>query len=74
MASRTTFGGNDAIHDACGDRDSVCSGDNVSDGIKENYAKHLAEELQKAAQHLSLRTIKSTRIKTIQVAEIKSSL
>ena len=49
-------------------------GDNVSDGIKENYAKHLAEELQKAAQHLSLRTIKSTRVKTIQVAEIKSSL
>ena len=37
-------------------------GDDVSDRVRENYAKHLAEELQKAAQHLSLRTIKSTRV------------
>ena len=49
-------------------------GDDVSDGIREGYSKHLAEELQKAAQQLSLRTIQGTRVRTIQVAEIKSSL
>jgi hypothetical protein len=49
-------------------------GDDVSDGIAENYAKHLAEELQKAARQLSLRTIKGTSVTAIQVAEIKSSL
>jgi aspartyl/asparaginyl-tRNA synthetase len=49
-------------------------GDDVSDGVVENYAKHLAEELQKAARDLSLRTIKGTSVTAIQVAEIKSSL
>ena len=47
-------------------------GDDVSDKIVENYAKHLAEELEKAAGALSLRTIQSTSVTAIQVAEIKS--
>ncbi len=48
-------------------------GEDVSDEIVENYAKHLAEELEKAAKNLSLRAIKNTSVGAIQVAEIKSS-
>jgi hypothetical protein len=46
-------------------------GDNVPSGVKENYQKHLAEELQKAADNLSLRTIKGTQVGKVIVAEIK---
>jgi len=49
-------------------------GDDVSDEVVKNYAKHLAEELEKAARNLSLRAIEGTSVTTIQVAEIKSSL
>jgi hypothetical protein len=38
----------------------------VSDALVQNYEKHLAETIQKAAEGLSLRTIKGNK-----VAEIK---
>ena len=46
-------------------------GDKDSDGFAHNYEKHLAEEVHKAAQGLSLRTISGTRVGKVLVAEIK---
>ena len=37
-------------------------GGDSSDQADENYLKHLTEELEKAANHLSLRTIKGLRV------------
>ncbi len=47
-------------------------GDKVSDELVQNYEKHLAETVQRAAQDLSLRTIRSTQVGNVLVAEIKS--
>ena len=49
-------------------------GDNVSNGVAENYEKHLAGMFQEAANELSLRTIKGNRVRSLQVGEIKTSL
>ena len=49
-------------------------GDEASDAAAQNYQKHLAETVQEAAQKLSLRTIKNTRVESVSVAEIKDEL
>ena len=46
-------------------------GHGVSAEIVQNYEKHLAQEIKKAAKTLSLRTIRSTKVEKVQVAEIK---
>ena len=46
-------------------------GDKVLDDKVQIYKKHLAEKVQKAAQGLSLRTIKDTQVGNVLVAEIK---
>jgi hypothetical protein len=47
-------------------------GNDVSDALVQNYEKHLAEELKKTAQNLSLRTIRGTKVSHVQVAETKN--
>jgi hypothetical protein len=42
-----------------------------TDAQAQNYEQHLAEELQKAANALSLRTIKGNNVAKVQVTEIK---
>jgi hypothetical protein len=49
-------------------------GDAVPDAAVQNYQKHLAETVQEAAQNLSLRTIKGTRVEKVVVQEIKDEL
>ena len=49
-------------------------GDEVSDEILQNYQKHLSETVQNAAQALSLRTIKDSRVESVSVTEIKDEL
>ena len=49
-------------------------GDEASDAAARNYHEHLAEALLNAAENLSLRTIKETRVKTVSVTEIKDEL
>jgi hypothetical protein len=46
-------------------------GDKASDALVQNYEKHLAETIQKAAEGLSLRTIKGNKVGNVLVAEIK---
>jgi hypothetical protein len=46
-------------------------GESVSDGIVQNYEKHLMTAVQEVAQGLSLRTVRGTRIVNLQVAETK---
>ena len=41
-------------------------GDNVSDALKQNYQQHLAEALQKASDELSLRSMRGSKVMTIQ--------
>ena len=48
-------------------------GDAVSDGVVQNYQKHIAETVQVAAQNLSLRTIKSVQVENVVVEEITGS-
>jgi hypothetical protein len=49
-------------------------GDEVSNEILQNYQKHLSETVQNAAQALSLRTIKDSRVESVSVTEIKDEL
>jgi len=49
-------------------------GDEASDVAAQIYQKHLAEMLQNAAQGLSLRIIKDSRVESVWVAEIKAEL
>jgi hypothetical protein len=49
-------------------------GEEASDEAVRNYQKHLSETVQNAAQGLSLRTIKGTRVESVSVAEIKTEL
>ena len=49
-------------------------GDEASDVAAQNYQKHLSEMLQNAAQGLSLRMIKASRVMSVAVAEIKAEL
>jgi hypothetical protein len=46
-------------------------GDKVSDALVQDYEKHLAETIKKAAEGLSLRTIKGNKVGNVLVAEIK---
>jgi hypothetical protein len=46
-------------------------GDKASDALVQNYEKHLAETIQKAAEGLSLRTIRGNKVGNVLVAEIK---
>jgi hypothetical protein len=49
-------------------------GDEASDVAAQNYQKHLSEMLQNAAQGLSLRMIRASRVVSVAVAEIKAEL
>ena len=49
-------------------------GDEASDEAVQNYQKHLSETVQNAAQALSLRTIKDSRVESVSVTEIKDEL
>jgi hypothetical protein len=49
-------------------------GDEASDVAAQNYQKHLSEMPQNAAQGLSLRMIKDSRVVSVAVAEIKAEL
>jgi hypothetical protein len=49
-------------------------GDEASDVAAQIYQKHLAKMLQNAAQGLSLRTIKDSRVVSVSVAKIKAEL
>ena len=49
-------------------------GDDASGGFAAGYGKHLATVLQEAAHKLSLRTIQSNKVLSVQVGEIKASL
>jgi hypothetical protein len=49
-------------------------GDEVSNEILQNYQKHLSETVQNAAQALSLRTIKDSRVESVSITEIKDEL
>ena len=48
-------------------------GDEASDETVQNYQNHLRGMVQSAAQGLSLRTIKNTRVETVVVEEITGS-
>jgi hypothetical protein len=47
------------------------TGEDVADAAAHNYEKHLAEAIRDAAQNLSLRTIRSTQVGNVLIAEIK---
>ena len=49
-------------------------GDEASDVAAQIYQKHLSETVQNAAQGLSLRMIKASRVVSVAVAEIKAEL
>jgi hypothetical protein len=49
-------------------------GDEASDEAAQNYQKHLSDTLRNAAQGISLRTIKDTRVESVSVTEIKDEL
>jgi hypothetical protein len=49
-------------------------GDEASDAAAQIYQKHLSETVQTAAQELSLRTIKDSRVGKVSVVEIKAEL
>jgi hypothetical protein len=48
-------------------------GDEASDETVQNYQNHLRGMVQSAAQGLSLRTIKNTRVETVVIEEITGS-
>ena len=50
--------------------DFVGQGDE-SDGVAQNYEKHLATAVQEAVKTLSLRTIRGSQVVQVQIAEIK---
>ena len=47
-------------------------GDEGSDEAAQSYQKHLSDSLRKAAQGISLRTIKDARVESVSVTEIKA--
>ncbi len=49
-------------------------GAEVSNEVVQNYQKHLSDTLRNAAQGISLRTIKGSRIDSVSVTEIKDEL
>jgi hypothetical protein len=49
-------------------------GGEVSNEAVQNYQKHLSDTLRNAAQGISLRTIKDSRVNTVSVTEIKDEL
>ena len=49
-------------------------GGEVSNEAVQNYQKHLSDTLRNAAQGISLRTIKDSRIESVSVTEIKDEL
>ena len=49
-------------------------GDDPTDGVAENYEKHLLEEVRNAAQKLSLRTMAGHKIMKAQAVEIKGAI
>ena len=49
-------------------------GGEVSNEAVQNYQKHLSDTLRNAAQGISLRTIKNSRVESVSVTEIKDEL
>ena len=49
-------------------------GDEASDAAAQNYQKHLSETLRNAAQGISLRTIKDSRVESVSVTENRDEL
>jgi len=49
-------------------------GDEASDDVVQTYQKHLGETVQDAAEALSLRTIKGSKVENVVVEEIKDEL
>jgi hypothetical protein len=49
-------------------------GDEASDETVQNYQNHLRGMVQSAAQGVSLRTIKDSRVESVSVTEIKDEL
>jgi hypothetical protein len=49
-------------------------GAEASDEAAQNYQKHLSDTLRNAAQGISLRTIKASRVETVSVTELKDEL
>jgi hypothetical protein len=49
-------------------------GDEASDEAAQNYQKHLSDTLRSAAQGISLRTLKDSRVESASVTEIKDEL
>ena len=49
-------------------------GDEASDAAAQNYQKHLSDTVQNAAQGISLRTIKDSRVESLSVTELKDEL
>jgi hypothetical protein len=49
-------------------------GDEASYDVVQSYKKHLAETVQDAAEALSLRTIKGSKVESVLVEEIKAEL
>ena len=53
--------------------DFVDGGEVSNEGVQ-NYQKHLSDTLRNAAQGISLRTIKDSRVESVSVTEIKDEL
>ena len=49
-------------------------GDEASDEAAQSYQKHLSDTLRNAAQGISLQMIKTSRIESVSVTEIKDEL
>ena len=49
-------------------------GGEVSNEAVQNYQKHLSDTLRNAAQGISLRTIKNSRVESVSFTEIKDEL
>jgi hypothetical protein len=49
-------------------------GDEASDEAAQSYQKHLSDTVRNAAQGISLRTIKDSRVESVSVTEIKDEL
>ena len=49
-------------------------GGEVSNEAVQNYQKHLSDTLRNAAQGISLRTIKDSRVESVSFTEIKDEL
>jgi hypothetical protein len=49
-------------------------GDETSDEAAQSYQKHLSNTLRNAAQGISLQMIKTSRIESVSVTELKDEL